>query len=351
MISGRIYRNPVLKSIFGAIKRTMASTTSAASESEIAQQIKTGEDPNTEDDMKDDAADKLKSTLVDTVLTLEKLDVNLYRAAQMWSAFRTKNLFGGQIVGQALVAAGKTVNPKLNVHSLHSYFINHGNPDKPVLYRVENIRDGKSFSSRSVQATQEGKPVFIMNASFHIHEECPFQHQFPMPNVPDPEKLPSDRDLLESFIKIPDTPPKYREKAERLLAREIPFEHRRVDGFRSFHIGQIPTEPRLLTWVRALGHIGEGNKQMHACVAAYLSDLELCMTSTLPNRDIGLGFVTSLDHSMWFHAPFRSDEWMLYQCESPFAGNSRGMNFGRLWRKDGTLAVSVAQECLIRPKL
>ncbi|PIK40659.1 putative acyl-coenzyme A thioesterase 8 [Apostichopus japonicus] len=320
-------------------------TSSAASGAEGSSENDENENKN-----KDQSNDKLKSTLMDTVLTLERLDVNLFRAAQMWSAFRTKNLFGGQIVGQALVAAGKTVDQRLNVHSLHSYFVTHGNPDKPVLYKVENIRDGKSFSSRSVQAIQDGHPVFIMNASFHKQEESPFQHQFSMPNVPEPEKLPSDKDLLSEFLKIPDTPQKQRERVERFLAREIPFEHRRVDGMR-VHFGLVPTEPRVLTWVKANGFIGEGNNQMHACVAAYLSDIELSFTCVLPNRDIGIGLMTSLDHSMWFHAPFRSDEWMLYQCESPIAGNARGLNFGRLWRRDGTLAVSVAQETLIRPKL
>ncbi|XP_019365471.1 PREDICTED: acyl-coenzyme A thioesterase 8 [Gavialis gangeticus] len=258
----------------------------------------------------------------------------------------TRRLFGGQIVGQALVAAARAVSEDVHVHSLHCYFVRAGDPGVPVLYQVERTRTGRSFSVRSVKAVQHGKPILICQASFQRAQPSPVQHQFAMPAVPAPEELLTRDELIHKYLQDPNLVEKYRQGLNKMLAQNVPIEIKPVNPPDVFH--WQPQEPKQLFWVRARGYIGEGDMKLHCCVAAYISDYAFLGTALLPHRQHTVEFMVSLDHSMWFHAPFRADHWMLYECESPWAGGSRGLVHGRLWRRDGVLAVTCAQEGVIR---
>ncbi|XP_028380283.2 acyl-coenzyme A thioesterase 8 isoform X2 [Phyllostomus discolor] len=290
----------------------------------------------------------LRSVLVTSVLNLEQLDGDLFRGRHYWVPI-TKRLFGGQIIGQALVAAAKSVSEDDHVHSLHCYFVRAGDPKVPVLYHVERTRTGASFSVRSVRALQHGRPIFICQASFQLVQPSPIQHQFCMPAVPPPEELLDYETLIDQYLRDPNLQEKYRIGLNQIAAQDVPIEIKPV---------ALPTlsqlqnaEPKRMFWVRARGYIGEGDFKMHCCVAAYISDYAFLGTALLPHQEhCKVHFMASLDHSMWFHAPFRADHWMLYECESPWAGGSRGLVRGQLWRRDGVLAVSCAQEGVIRVK-
>ncbi|XP_058486628.1 acyl-coenzyme A thioesterase 8 [Solea solea] len=288
----------------------------------------------------------LKSVLVTSVLNLEELDVDLYRGTHHWVP-RSQRLYGGQIVGQALVAAAKSVGDNLFAHSLHCYFVRAGDPKIPVLYQVDHIRDGQSFMVRSVRAIQHGQPILICQASFHKLQPSPLQHQFTMPVVPPPEGLLTVDQLIQLYLtNQPNVPEKLRQYLHKRLANEVPIEIKPIQPQLLFK--PPAAEPRKLFWVRAQGHIGEGNMKLHCCVAAYVSDYTFLETALLPCTNYRAKFLASLDHSMWFHTTFRSDEWMLYECDSPWAANSRGLVQGRMWRRDGVLAVSCAQEGVFR---
>ncbi|KAM4588096.1 acyl-coenzyme A thioesterase 8 [Odontesthes bonariensis] len=292
-------------------------------------------------------AQDLKSVLVTSVLNLEKLDVDLYRGTHHWVP-STQRLFGGQIIGQALVAAAKSVSDSLYAHSLHCYFVRAGDPKVPVLYQVDRTRDGRSFTVRSVKAIQHGQPILICQASFQVLQPSPLQHQFTMPVVPQPEDLLTVEELIHNYLRKPDLTENAKEGLNKLLANEVPIEIKPVNPAHFYR--QTPGEPKRLFWGRARGHIGEGNMKLHCCVAAYVSDFALLGTILLPYSEYKARFTASLDHAMWFHNTFRSDEWMLYECESPWAGSSRGLVQGRLWRRDGVLAASCSQEGVLRVK-
>ncbi|XP_071397205.1 acyl-coenzyme A thioesterase 8-like [Centroberyx affinis] len=289
----------------------------------------------------------LRSVLVTSVLNLEKLDVDLYRGTHHWVP-RTQRLFGGQIIGQALVAAAKSVSDNLYAHSLHCYFVRAGDPSVPVLYQVDRTRNGRSFSVRSVKAIQHGQPILICQASFHMQQPSPLQHQFTMPVVPQPEDLLTVEELIQLYLSKPDLAENAKQGLNKLLANEVPIEIKPINPPVIYR--RIAVEPKALFWVRARGHIGEGNMKLHCCVAAYVSDYAFLRTALLPYPNHRAQFAASLDHAMWFHSTFRSDEWMLYECESPWAGSSRGLVQGRLWRRDGVLAASCAQEGVLRVK-
>ncbi|CAK6958749.1 acyl-coenzyme A thioesterase 8 [Scomber scombrus] len=289
----------------------------------------------------------LRSVLVTSVLNLETLDVDLYRGTHHWVP-RTQRLFGGQIVGQALVAAAKSVSDNLYAHSLHCYFVRAGDPKVPVLYQVERTRDGRSFAVRSVKAIQHGKPILICQASFHMLQPSPLQHQFTMPTVPQPEDLLTAEQLIQLYLSKPDLAENAKQGLNKLLANEVPIEIKPVNPPQFYK--HTATEARKLFWVRARGYIGEGNMKLHCCVAAYVSDFAFLGTALLPYPHYRAHFSASLDHAMWFHSTFRSDEWMLYECESPWAGGSRGLVQGQLWRRDGVLAASCSQEGVLRVK-
>nr|XP_060627784.1 acyl-coenzyme A thioesterase 8 [Anolis sagrei ordinatus] len=293
------------------------------------------------------AGKDLRSVLVTSVLNLEQLDLDLFRGRHYWVPV-TKRLFGGQIVGQALVAAAKAVSDDVHVHSLHCYFVRAGDPTVPVLYQVERTRTGRSFSVRSVKAIQHGMPILTCQASFQAAQPSPIQHQFHMPDVPFPEELLTQEELIHKYLQDPNLLERYRQGLTKMLAQEIPIEMKPVNPPDVFRRSQ--QEPKQLVWVRARGHIGECDMKLHCCVAAYISDYALLATALLPHRHHQVGFMASLDHSLWFHAPFRADHWMLYECESPWAGGCRGLVQGRLWRRDGVLAATCAQEGVIRVK-
>uniref|UniRef100_A0A9L0TSG8 Acyl-coenzyme A thioesterase 8 n=5 Tax=Euteleostomi TaxID=117571 RepID=A0A9L0TSG8_HORSE len=259
----------------------------------------------------------LRSVLVTSVLNLEPLDEDLFRGRNYWAP-TTRRLFGGQIVGQALVAAAKSVSEDVHMHSLHCYFVREGDPKVPVLYQVERTRTGASFSVRSVKAVQHGKAIFICQVSFQQAQPSPMQHQFSMPTVPPPEELLDSETLIDQYLRDPNLQEKYRVGLNRIPAREVPIEIKPVNPP---PLNQLQSmEPKQMFWVRARGYIGEGDIKMHCCVAAYISDYAFLGTAALPHRwQHKVRFMVSLDHSMWFHAPFRADHWMLYECESPWA--------------------------------
>jgi acyl-CoA thioesterase-2 len=265
------------------------------------------------------------------LLDLEPLEVNLFRGVS-WKDDRPR-VFGGQVAGQALVAAGRTVEGK-SVHSLHAYFLRPGDPTIPIIYEVDRIRDGKSFTTRRVVAIQHGEAIFNLQASFHVDEEG-LDHQAEMPEAPPPESLPSPEEL--------QPPP-----VEGRLWRELPVDMRYVEGppwERPASAGA-----RQLVWIRTNGELPD-DPLLHACVVAYASDYSLLGSALVPHGRTHFDetiMMASLDHAMWFHRPFRADEWLLYSQASPSASGGRGLAYGGIFRRDGTLVVSVVQEGLIR---
>lgn len=271
-------------------------------------------------------------------LDLERLERNLFRGRSPQVGWQ--RVFGGQVIGQALVAAARTVEGRL-AHSLHGYFMRPGDPEVPILYQVERDRDGRSFSTRRVVAVQHGKPIFNMAASFH-HAEEGFDHQLAMPEVPAPDELPSEREILAHF---PDTIPA---NIRAYFERERPIELRPAAA--RDYLSRETMEPLQHVWIRATSTLPD-DPELHQCVLAYASDITLLDTSLLAHgrsvfdRDLQLA---SLDHALWFHRPFRADDWLLYSQDSPSACGARGFNRGSVFTREGALIASVAQEGLIR---
>jgi acyl-CoA thioesterase II len=271
--------------------------------------------------------------LVD-LLDLEPIEVNIFRGIQPNE--HRQRVFGGQVAGQALMAAGRTVEHG-RVHSLHSYFLRPGDPTVPILYEVDRIRDGRSFTTRRVVAIQHGRAIFNLEASFE-DTDAGLEHQFPMPEAPDPESLPT---LFERLAP-------WREELNDWFERPHPIDQRYV-GELSWHLSE-PGDPVQRLWIRAEGTLPD-DPLLHACVATYASDMSLMDTILAPHDvhwgDDGL-MSASLDHCMWFHRPFRADEWMLYDTDSPIATAGRGLARGFLFDRQGRLCVSLAQEGLVR---
>ena len=269
------------------------------------------------------------------LLDLEPIEVNIFRGVSPDE--ERQRVFGGQVAGQALVAAGRTVDPDRRVHSLHAYFLRPGDPHIPILYDVDRIRDGKSFTTRRVVAIQHGQAIFHLSASFHVEEEG-FEHHDPMPTVPGPDELPTFRERVAA---MGDDVPEW-------FLRPRPIDTRNVqEPWRTE--GRAAGEPRQQVWMRADGTLPD-DPMLHACVVAYASDMTLLDSILLPHRDVSWErlMMASLDHAMWFHRPFRADEWFLYDQASPSASGARGLARGSIFRSDGTLAISVMQEGLVR---
>jgi acyl-CoA thioesterase II len=267
------------------------------------------------------------------LLDLEQIEVNIFRGTQPEE--ERQRVFGGQVAAQALVAAGRTVDDG-QVHSLHSYFLRPGDPSIPILYEVDRIRDGRSFTTRRVVAIQHGRAIFNMQTSFH-RPEGGFEHAFDMPHVPDPETLPTFAELLET-----------NEGAAEFWARRHPIDMRFIGGLPWTQRGS--REPFKQLWIRADGTL-PADPLLHACVAAYASDMSLFDTILLPHAlswDDGSFMGASLDHCMWFHRPFRADEWLLFDTDSPIAYGARGMARGFFYDRSGQLCVSMVQEGLTR---
>jgi acyl-CoA thioesterase-2 len=277
------------------------------------------------------------------ILDLEPLEVNLFRGRSPQS--RWQRVFGGQVIGQALVAACRTVEDVTArpPHSLHAYFLLGGDPKVPIIYEVDRIRDGKSFTTRNVKAIQHGHAIFSMSVSFHLSEPG-LTHQVKMPDVPKPDELPSDEELKDRIY------PLLPEPARRYYERERPIEFRPVEFSR--YLGEKSENGRFDIWIRATGRLPD-EPAIHQCVLAYASDMMLLDAALIPHgrsvfsEDI---MAASLDHALWFHRPFRADEWLLYAQDSPSLADSRGFSRGLIFASDGTLVASVAQEGLLRQR-
>ena len=277
------------------------------------------------------------------ILDLEPLEVNLFRGRSPQS--RWQRVFGGQVIGQALVAACRTVEDVTArpPHSLHAYFLLGGDPKVPIIYEVDRIRDGKSFTTRNVKAIQHGRAIFSMSVSFHLSEPG-LTHQVKMPVVPKPDELPSDEELKDRIY------PLLPEPARRYYERERPIEFRPVEFSR--YLGEKSENGRFDIWIRATGRLPD-EPAIHQCVLAYASDMSLLGAALIPHgRSLFSDefMAASLDHAMWFHRPFRADEWMLYVQDSPSLAGSRGFTRGEIFASDGTLVASVAQEGLLRQR-
>lgn len=273
------------------------------------------------------------------LLQLEKLEDNLFRGQSR--DIGTRYVFGGQVLGQSLSAAQQTVDPTRNAHSLHAYFLRAGDIDAPIIYNVERTRDGQSFSARRVVAIQHGQPIFTMTASFHVPEPGA-EHQFPMPLVPMPEDLPKiDMVSADELDRVPA-------KRQRWLNNSGPFEFRHVYPRNEVHPTKQP--PYQNVWFRLIDRVPD-SEVLHRSLLAYASDFHLIGTTTFPHAISYLQpnvRMASLDHAIWFHRPFRTDEWLLYSCDSPSAQHSRGLARGMIFTRDGILVASTAQEGLIR---
>ncbi|MEM7255963.1 MAG: acyl-CoA thioesterase II [Pseudomonadota bacterium] len=273
-----------------------------------------------------------------TVLELEKIEDNLYRGL----SYRTPwgRVFGGQVLAQSIHAAQLTTPDDRLLHSMHAYFLLAGDIDLPIVYDVERVRDGGSYTTRRVKAIQKGRPIFTMEASFQRPEDG-FSHRQQMPDVPAPEGLKSDREIGDELKE--QAPEIYR-----VTRLERPIECRPTLGAALYTGDAVDAQQHI--WIKALGSLPDSDR-MHQVALAYVSDYNLLATALLPHRTelkAKSPFLASLDHAMWFHQPFRMDDWMLYSIDSPSAGSARGFSRGSLYTRDGTLVASVAQEGLIR---
>lgn len=284
------------------------------------------------------------------ILSLERIEENIFRGQSQdlgWG-----RVFGGQVVGQALSAAEQTVPDGRSVHSLHAYFLRPGDAAKPIVYIVDPIRDGRSFTTRRVVAVQDGRPIFSLSASFQI-EEGGFTHQQPeIPAVPGPEGLKSERALGQQYL----------ERLPEALRAQVPFAMvERICGARPLDVRPIDPvdplhpgvrEPVRRVWFRSSGKLPDA-PSIHQYLLAYASDFHLLATAMQPHDVTWLTpgvQVASLDHAMWFHGPFRFDDWMLYDIEGPSAQGARGLSRGRWFCRDGRLVASTVQEGLMRDR-
>jgi acyl-CoA thioesterase-2 len=269
------------------------------------------------------------------LLDLERIEENIFRGVS--PAESPTRVFGGQVAGQALIAAGRTVPVDRRVHSLHAYFIRPGDPSIPIVYEVDRIRDGRSFTTRRVTAIQRGNAIFALSASFQV-DEPGMEHGEPMPDVPMPEELPTYGEQAATM----------RERAGLvLLPRPIDIRYVTEPPWLSRESGR--REPRNQVWMRADGKLPD-DQLLHVCVLTYCSDMTL-LDAVLARHGVYWGQVrgASLDHALWFHRPFRADEWFLYDCVSPTASNARGLATGRFFTRAGLHLATVVQEGLLRP--
>ena len=280
-----------------------------------------------------------------------EIDVNLYRceSSRLWKPVDARGVFGGQVIGLALSAATKTVDPRFRVHSFHCYFLLAGDNRVPILYHVRRIRDGKTFITRQIDAKQRGKVIFTSVASYQLPEKFELEHQYGIPTVPNPESIRTREERLQGFLKNPKVPEKYHQSIRMRLEEKVPIDFRRINPKQ---LGQ-ENQPKQLVWMKAIGKLPD-DPSFHQCVAALCSDNYLLNTSLLihdlANTGRELGMIASLDHAIWFHSDFKADEWLLYEMESPRSIGGRGYATGRIFTRDGRLVASTAQEGVIRIK-
>jgi acyl-CoA thioesterase-2 len=270
---------------------------------------------------------------------LERLEVNLFRGQSRDTG--SPQVFGGQVLGQALMAAHSTIDDAREVHSLHAYFLRRGDFNKPIVYSVDRSRDGGSFSARRVVAIQNGEQIFICSASFQTPEQG-LNYQASAPKVPGPDELkPFAKPAGAELEKLP-------EKLRRWLEIERPFEFRPVQPYNP--LNPVACEPVRQIWMRAVDRLPD-DPALHRCLLAYISDYWLLDTTTMPHGSSFLRgnlIMASIDHAIWFHRPARVDEWLLYSLDSPSSSGARGFARGSFYTRDGILAASTAQEGLIR---
>ncbi|MFD0916612.1 acyl-CoA thioesterase II [Pseudahrensia aquimaris] len=274
-----------------------------------------------------------------SILDLESLEHNLYRGRSPKTGWQ--RVFGGQVIGQAMVAAQRTVPADRHIHSLHGYFMRPGDPAVPIIYEVDRIRDGGSFTTRRVVAIQHGKAIFSMSASFQIAEDG-LDYFMPMPNQPDPDELESDsQSKNRSLENAPEAVKNYWKRERPIEMRATSYEH---------FLSDKKLDPEQHVWMRATDTIPD-DQALHAAVLAYASDMTLLDTSLYPHGrkifDPEMQ-VASLDHAMWFHRPINVNDWILFAQDSPNSSGARGYNRGSLYSRDGTLVASCVQEGLIR---
>jgi acyl-CoA thioesterase II len=277
-----------------------------------------------------------------SILDLEQLEMNLFRGRSPQVGWQ--RVFGGQVIGQALVAACRTVDAAGRPpHSLHAYFLLGGDPQVPIIYEVDRIRDGRSFTTRRVVAIQHGHAIFTMAVSFH-HDEPSLSHQAEMPSVPEPDALPSEAEVKERVLPLmSDAVRRYYERERPIELRPVEFDRylgRKIDGGR-FHV-----------WIRTTGALPD-EPAIHQCALAYASDMMLLDSALIPHGRTVFEktiMAASLDHALWFHRSFRADDWLLYAQDSPNLAGSRGFSRGLIFARDGTLVASVAQEGLLRER-
>jgi acyl-CoA thioesterase-2 len=282
--------------------------------------------------------DRLLEDLI-KVMTLERLELNLFRGESR--DIGSPQVFGGQVLGQALVAASATVEGR-DVHSLHAYFLRRGDVNSPIVYEVDRARDGNHFSTRRVVAVQHGEQIFNMSASFQAPESG-LEHQLAMPQVPAPEDLPRLESLLEDVL--PRLPPDMR----RILQQKRPFEFRPVET-PSFLRPQTSSAPHRNLWFRAVDMLPDDDA-LHRCLLAYVSDFYLLDTAMIAHGISHLQTkltIASIDHAMWFHRRVRVDDWLLYSTDSPSASGARAFARGSVFARDGRLVASTCQEGLVR---
>ncbi|MGB8650999.1 MAG: acyl-CoA thioesterase II [Mycobacteriales bacterium] len=288
------------------------------------------------------AADQTPLDRLVDLLDLETIEVDIFRGKQPQESLQ--RVFGGQVAGQALVAAGRTVPTDRPVHSLHAYFLRPGDPSVPIVYEVDRIRDGRSFTTRRVVAVQHGRAIFNLSASFQVPEQG-VEHSNPMPVVPEPETLPTMQERLKA----------YSDEMGGWFNRPRPIDIRYVNDpprvrRDEVEAGGAPGEARSQVWMRADGRLPD-DPLLHVCAVTFASDMTL-LDSTLLPHGLAMGkddiMLASLDHAMWFHRPFRADEWFLYDQTSPHTGGARGLARGEIYTRSGELAVSVVQEGLVR---
>ncbi|MER5769999.1 acyl-CoA thioesterase II [Streptomyces sp. NPDC001985] len=277
------------------------------------------------------------------LLDVERIERDIFRGQSRMAL--VPRVFGGQVAAQALVAAGRTVPGERPPHSLHAYFLRAGDPGAPIVYTVDRIRDGRSFTTRRVVAVQHGRPVFHLSASFQVYEEG-LEHQSAMPAAPDPESLPTAAEILPSYAANFTGP----DVVEKLLRARAAVDLRYAQPPPYGQVGE-EREPRSQVWFRTTGKLVD-DPLLHVCLATYVSDMTLLDSVLLAHGRGGwaVGDVVgaSLDHAMWFHRPFRADEWLLYDQESPTSSGGRGLGQARIWTREGRLAVSVIQEGVVR---
>jgi len=272
------------------------------------------------------------------LLDLEQIEVDIFRGRSP-EGERRQRVFGGQVAGQALVAAGRTVPEDRPVHSLHAYFIRPGDPTVPLIYLVERVRDGRSFTTRRVSAIQHGKTIFTLSASFQRYEPG-VEHSEPMPMVPPPEEIPTTAERMEKLFG-PSVRDWFSNPIDIRHVGPLTYEAERDPALRT---------TRNLVWLRADGELPD-DPLLHVCLVTYASDMTLLDSVLLAN---GLSWMdgsttgASLDHAMWFHRPFRADRWLLYAQDSPVSSGARGLARGEMYTSEGELVVSVVQEGLIR---